>query len=128
LKRGGCSLPVFWPSTERRRQITNTASARKMMVVASRESCIVDPVFVRALAPLAVWHPACPKATATVIAQHHPDAAYGVATPDIQSRSRIRRIGLQKIRHTPLDAPSMADIVLRSGAARACLVRPGKAC
>ena len=27
---GGCSLPVFWPSTERRRQITKTARARKI--------------------------------------------------------------------------------------------------
>ena len=43
-RSGGCSLPVFWPSTERSRQITNTASARKIRVVMSKESCIVDPV------------------------------------------------------------------------------------
>ncbi len=42
--KGGCSLPVFWPSTERRRQITKTARARKIRVVMSKEFCIVDPV------------------------------------------------------------------------------------
>ncbi|SOR31046.1 protein of unknown function [Methylorubrum extorquens] len=42
-RKGERSVPVFWPRTERSRQITKTASARKIRVVASKESCITDP-------------------------------------------------------------------------------------
>ncbi len=54
--KGERSAPVFWPRTERNRQMTNTASARKMIVVKSKPSCITDPIAaVRASVAPRVW-------------------------------------------------------------------------